>query len=940
MLVVATHSKAWETHVFEKSDYHTPSLTPLGPKWRGVLFITAKGSRMPDTDQQRQLDLATTLRTLVQPGKLFELRFLASKQFPDQTHFGYFDDYEAAAANALAYESLGFACYWCLNPIRNGTAVCITEAGRGRATSDKDVLHRDWLLVDADPVRPAGVSSTKTEKLSALQTLVVTAEYLKSKGWGWPLVADSGNGYHALYRVALPSHDKGLVKQVLRSLSARFDNDAAEIDTTVYNASRICRLYGTKNSKGEDTPERPHRYAKLLRTGDGKPVAKELLEVVAADNPADQRAAPPGWKPTGVKASKPPRTKPTETKTDATKSKYENPAKKLAAKTVIKRARAYIATLPAAIEGQNGSGACFHAACVLVKDFALSTDDAYPLLEEYNQRCKPPWSEKQLRHKLKDATKKAEEEPEKVGRLLRDKPPRNEKDAASTDKKQSNKGLLQELVECRCELWHTPDECEPYASVRVPDHEVGITDDARDEQVWHTENVAIESNRFSHMLASAYLGTHGTTTTRNAIDEAVFATAAKARYQGTQYKVHVRVAEREDAVYLDLANKQWEAVVVDAAGWRVVADPPAKFRRPRGMLALPTPARGGSIDLLRPFVNVGSQSDYLLLVAWLVMTLRPKGPYPLLSLHGEQGNAKSTTARVLRRLVDPCKALLRRFPKDDHDLMIAANNSWTPAFDNLSYLSREMSDALCQLSTGGGYATRQLYTDSDEAIFDVTRPVLLTSVNEVTTRADLLDRTLVVQCPAIDETKRRTEEEFWAEFETVQPQILGVLLDGVATALASSGTVVSDCPPRMADFANWAAAAMPAWGWDADDFQAAYRGNIATANNIALDDSVLVPVLRRLLAKSGTWPKQEELLGAEVLLRDLNRIAGETKKLAGWPQRASSLALALRRLAPVLRRSGIEIEFLPRQTSGGRSGGRITPLRIHDTNWQEAEDEE
>src|SRR5256886_5689169 len=123
------------------------------------------------------------------------------------------------------------------------------------------------------------------------------------------------------------------------------------------------------------------------------------------------------------------------------------------------------------------------------------------------------------------------------------------------------------------------------------------------------------------------------------------------------------------------------------------------------MLALPVPLPGGALDDLRPFLNVADDGDYRLLVTWLLAALRPRGPYPVLVLHGEQGSAKSTTARVLRMLIDPNGAPLRAEPHDDRDLMIAATNGWIVALDNLSHLPPWLSDALCRLATGGAFAT-------------------------------------------------------------------------------------------------------------------------------------------------------------------------------------------------------------------------------------------
>src|SRR5262249_20593555 len=153
------------------------------------------------------------------------------------------------------------------------------------------------------------------------------------------------------------------------------------------------------------------------------------------------------------------------------------------------------------------------------------------------------------------------------------------------------------------------------------------------------------------------------------------------------------------------------------------------------------------------------------------------GPYAVLILTGEQGAAKSTMARLLRWLIDPNAAPLRSQPRDGRDLVIAARNSWVLAFDNLSYLPIWLSDCLCRLATGGGFATRELYTDADEVIFDSQRWVILTSIEDVASRGDLLDRAVILRLPAIPEEKRRTEAAFWVAADAARPAILGALLD-------------------------------------------------------------------------------------------------------------------------------------------------------------------
>src|SRR5216117_3170406 len=135
--------------------------------------------------------------------------------------------------------------------------------------------------------------------------------------------------------------------------------------------------------------------------------------------------------------------------------------------------------------------------------------------------------------------------------------------------------------------------------------------------------------------------------------------------------------------------------------------------------------QGGSIESLNSFLNLASRDDFVLIVAWLLAALRSNGPYPLLAISGEQGSAKTVLSKLLRALVDPSVAPVRALPREERELMIAANNGHLLAFDNLSGLPAWLSDALCRLASGGSFAVRRLYTDDEEILFQAARPLLV-----------------------------------------------------------------------------------------------------------------------------------------------------------------------------------------------------------------------
>jgi hypothetical protein len=360
--------------------------------------------------------------------------------------------------------------------------------------------------------------------------------------------------------------------------------------------------------------------------------------------------------------------------------------------------------------------------------------------------------------------------------------------------------------------------------------------------------------------------------------------------------VNLRVAGLDKAFYIDLGTSNWEVVEVTANGWNVCADSPVLFHRPSQARALPYPKRGGSIRDLMRFVNAGSEDDFLLILAWLLMALTPNGPYPVLILSGEQGSAKSTTARVLKRLSDPNKPELRQLPKEDKDLKAAATNSHVLAFDNLSKLSPATSDSLCKLSTGGGISSRALYTDDEEATFEGKRPVILTAIEDVVDRPDLVDRALMPFLPAL--TKGfMAESKLWEEFDALSGRIFGALLDCLVIGLRNLDSVEDHEQFRMADFARFILAAEPEFGLTAK-FIDVYRANRLSAKQEALATSTLASGIAALVADQDWLGSATALIKALEDQDDVDR-----KQLPN----SRNLKSVLKTVQPALRDEGIAV---------------------------------
>jgi hypothetical protein len=434
----------------------------------------------------------------------------------------------------------------------------------------------------------------------------------------------------------------------------------------------------------------------------------------------------------------------------------------------------------------------------------------------------------------------------------------------------------------------------------------------------HREVWSLRSRTFKHFVRHLFHQVEETIPAAQSLVDAIAMLEAKALFEGEEHIIHLRIAGSGDTIYLDLCDEHWRAVEITPSGWSVVKVPPVLFRRADGMKALPVPKRGGSIEELHEFLNLAGEDDFRLLVAWLISAFRPDVPYPVLATHGEQGSAKSTAGRMLRELIDPNKADLRRAARETRDLMIAANNGWVITLDNLSHITQGLSDDLCRLATGGGFSTRQLYTDEDEITFESRRPVLLNGIEEVATSGDLLDRMLMVKLPRIAESDRREETELWAAFEQARPRILGAVLDALVAALENLPATRLERLPRMADMARWITAAESGLGWEAGSFMDSYDGNRAQAHELAVESSVVGPPLLALLNGSGF-----EGTGSE-LLAQLNVIVEEKIRGRDWPKSARKLRGQVDRLAPSLRALGHEVDLDHREPD---TGNRVWWLR-------------
>ena len=441
------------------------------------------------------------------------------------------------------------------------------------------------------------------------------------------------------------------------------------------------------------------------------------------------------------------------------------------------------------------------------------------------------------------------------------------------------------------ELFHNGDDS--YASFNVDGH----------RETW-----PLHCKAFKDYLCRAFYGKCKKTPNEQSLRDALGVLSGRARFDGSELPTAIRLARQGDNLYVDLCDTGWNVVEVTAVGWRIIpsVECPVRFVRRKGMLALPAPVPGGSVDELRPLLNVPDSADWTLIVGWLMGALHLTGPYSVLDLDGEQGSGKTSAAKMLRALVDPNEVPLRRPPREERDLVVAARNARIVAYDNVTSIPSDLSNGLSSLATGAGFGQRRLYTDDEETLFNGSRPILLNGIGSVVTKSDLSDRAIRVTLPMIPDDRRREEADLWPMFETVRPRVLGALLTAASTALRNLPTVKLPYLPRMADFARWVTAAESAFGWAPLTFLKTYAGNRAAASEAVLEASAIGPPLMQLVGQcGGRWQGS-----STDLLNELETIVDDnTRRRKNWPKTSSWMGRELRGIAPNLRRIGVEADF-------------------------------
>jgi len=267
-------------------------------------------------------------------------------------------------------------------------------------------------------------------------------------------------------------------------------------------------------------------------------------------------------------------------------------------------------------------------------------------------------------------------------------------------------------------------------------------------------------------------------------------------------------------------------------------------------------------------------------------------------------------------------------------------HNYFPVYDNITTIPPWQSDVLCRAITGAGFSKRALYTDEEDVLFAFRRPLSLNGISVPATRADLLDRSVLIEHPKMKKENRRSEKVLEAILKQKSQEILGAILDVLVRAL-NIHDLIKINPQRMADFTIWGCAITKGMGIDAKHFLSSYKENIATQKEVAIMSNPIAGVLTSFMStqKDKTWEGTPAALYSNLLATAEELKFSRTQK--AWPKNASAMSRKLNELADNLPAVGYEIESRIHTGAGGRKirikAVNVVNVVINNEDWGKGE---
>ena len=467
-------------------------------------------------------------------------------------------------------------------------------------------------------------------------------------------------------------------------------------------------------------------------------------------------------------------------------------------------------------------------------------------------------------------------------------PPQEKTEGNSSNGKPSQAELLLNIVETTETSYFHSDIKELYAAIRVDNH---------------VEIMPIESRDFMLWLNRLFYNEYGKPISKDALKQASSVLSAKALYDNpVPVKLSTRVAEHDGAFWYDLTNKNWSIIKITGEGWEVVEhDPTLIFERHNHQSPQTIPRKGGDIQKILQYINI--KENKTLFLCDLISKFIPNIPHPMPDFHGEKGAAKSTASVILKLLIDPSRLRTLALPKDDRDFVCVFREHWFVPFDNIGFITADISNMLCRVIMGDGIQQRRLHTNADSVIYEFQRCIAVNGIDIVPTKSDLLDRTILFELMRIEDNNRRELSEVMASFEADKADILGGIFDTLVKAIAIYPTVKLRGLKRMADFTRWGYAIGEALGGLGNEFLAEYQQNYERQNDEVLNNDPVATLTVEFMKDQHEWYGTHTQLHDKF--KDLAEQCAIDTRSKNFPNDAAALGRRLRSIMSNLRQEGI-----------------------------------
>lgn len=829
-------------------------------------------------------EIKTLFDCIITEDSFFEVRILHTKK---STLSGYFNDSTNLLKAVNQYDgkyNIFFTLNSVIPDVVSRSKNHFTEWSKN-TTTDKEIIQRDWILIDLDPERPAGISSTDEELSYAKELAEKVENFLDEQGFSQPVKCMSGNGYHLLYPISLENTPENttLIKDFLIAIDKKFSNKVVKVDTSTYNAARITKLYGTIACKGDNTESRPHRRSCIIS-------APEILEnnsvelirgIIALCNPISKENKKNVSSPVSSNIIN------AESNTPSSEHSQINIREFCEAHEIaISHEKTWcdgicyiLATCPwnpdhtdksaYIIEFPNGkiTAGCHHDSC--------SGENWRTLLQKFPD----------MKEFLQPPKKKL---------------------AKKDDNMSAAEVLLADIKESGHKLYHDTGET---AYVSVP-----LENSA-------CQYMAVQDKSYKQLLRRIYYQRYGKAISTESLKQVTDTLEAEANFQGAQIQPSIRCKYLRDKILYYLADEEQTTLCIDKKGIHILPESPIPFIRTNNMLEQVMPMDREKKEgkkkptfraLAKKYWNFQSADDLMLHNVTLLTRFFSDIPCPIMYYRGDRGSAKTTSMRLDKVFLDPSHTDVMALPSTINDIISILSGSYSVAFDNIEGgISADLANIFCICSTSGFYSKRKLFTDNDTINIQLHTHLSFSGITMLSNRADILDRCIHLSSVRIPDSKRRTESEIIAEFKHDLPYLLYRGMKILSKALIILENLELPNLPRMGDFARIGYAIAEAMNYGGNHFLEVYRKNQEELLEISVEDDILLSAIVSFIKEANYFHGTMTELQA-ALIHHSSKTGIDGKSLT---KASSSLSKKLFQSQSVLQQFGI---YLDRGKSNGK----------------------